>query len=43
MLTFNLKNAPAGCYTESLTMSSDPPWDGVTPPVSSPTDPFCKP
>ncbi len=42
LASFRLTNAPAGCYTESLTVSHiSLTWDGVTP-ASLPSDPFCK-
>lgn len=41
-LTFMTKNAPSGCYTETLNVTHpDLTWDSVTP-ASLPTDPFCK-
>ena len=41
-VTFTLKNARSGCYTETLAVTHvDLIWDGVTP-DSLPGDPFCK-
>ena len=41
-VTFTLKNASSGCYTETGTVSSQGlTWDGIWP-DSLPTDPFCK-
>jgi len=38
-VTFTLNNAPAGCYTTTVTAVSAPPltWDSVTP-----SNGFCK-
>jgi len=41
-VTFSLRNAPSGCYTETGTVSAQGlTWDGIWP-DSLPTDPFCK-
>jgi hypothetical protein len=41
-VTFRFNGAPAGCYTETLTLTHPTlTWDGVTP-LASPSDPFCK-